>query len=163
MGSHTIYVIKIKSHRRTEDAVSHADCLNIWGNTFADEAAVRTRKTDLPSFDQLCKDVRQHYVQQKRVIPQIWHYMLEIAYQWLLKAEEDAQYHKDLPMGLARATGSQAANPRDTPDDTPLTTCAFVNISNGMCLKITAPCIESSFGPAHGASLCLDSRLVWQF
>lgn len=114
-------IIKIKSHRKVEDATSPQDCLNIWGNMFADEAAVKTRQNDLPEYDQLCSDVRQHYIQQKKLLPQIWQYMLDSAYQRLLKTEADAKYHKDLPMGLSQVNLQPACDSEGNNVDTPLT------------------------------------------
>ena len=40
--THRFHACKIKSHRKLTDAQSYADALNIQGNNFADEAAVRT-------------------------------------------------------------------------------------------------------------------------
>lgn len=61
----------IKSHRQPTDADSDADCQNIWGNSVADEAAVQTRKHDLPDFDHLCHSVRTHYQSQTQLIPKL--------------------------------------------------------------------------------------------
>lgn len=96
------YVIKVKSHRHRQDATSDADCYNIWGNSFADEAAVQTRKQDLACFDHLRSNVRTHYGNQQNHVPRLWKYMLDVAYLRMLKEEDDAKDHKDPPIGLTR-------------------------------------------------------------
>lgn len=101
------YTIKIKSHRQPSEAHSDDDCINIWGNAFADEAAVQTRRHDLQEFNDLCQTVRNHYQSQLQVIPKLWQYMLDVAYLRLQKEEEDTHPQKDLPIGLARSCGPE--------------------------------------------------------
>lgn len=108
------HLFKIKSHLQVSDARSHTDALNIQGNIFADEAAVRACALDLPEFSSLCTKVRLFYQQQCDILRKIYHYILEVSCERMTKLEtkDKAQEMQDtanmpdhvLPDGHGRNT-----------------------------------------------------------
>lgn len=146
------YVIKVKSHRQPQDATSDADCYNIWGNSFADEAAAQTRKQDLACFDHLCSNVRTHYGSQQNHVPRLWKYMLDVAYLRMLKEEDDAKDHKDPPIGLTRPNENQVnTDAHATPLEARLQTNARWTVT-GDTHPLPPEPHQVVFGHVHGAS-----------
>lgn len=85
------HVFKIKSHLQLENAQSYAEAYHILGNTYADEAAVRTCSADLPDFISACEGVRQHYEIQKAQLTEIYKYLLDLSCERMNTLEDTVQ------------------------------------------------------------------------
>lgn len=74
--------------------------------------SIKKKRTARNKFNHLCAIVRKHLTQQKDIIPKLWPYMLDVAYERLTEDHEDRQLHKDTPIGAARTSN-------DTPGTLP--------------------------------------------
>ena len=99
---------KIKS-QKLEDATNRKQLLDIQGNAFADNAAVKTRQLDDIEFQELCQQIRQHYIDQTHMFDHLCAYLLDIAYARMLKDAEDIPTKQD-PLGHSDPHRSQRDN-----------------------------------------------------
>lgn len=113
--THRFHACKIKSHRKLTDAQSYADALNIQGNNFADEAAVRTCAIDLPEFTVLCTQVRQHYQTQSETLKLVYQFLLDLSCARMTKLEEQHIINKEERTKSLREQAPDAIQGRNTP------------------------------------------------